>query len=102
MSDHDERFRKAEDDEAVYIRVPRRIPPKEFAYIIGLSHRTVLEYMRTGKLVPHRVAGRRPFFTPEDVERVLHEGFAGRGRHDKDTSHKDNCPDGKFHKGGVI
>lgn len=99
MSDHDERFRKAEED-AVYIRVPRQIPPKEFAYLIGLSHRTVLEYMRIGRLVPHRVAGRRPFFTPEDVEQVLKEGFIGRGRHDKDTNHKDNCPGGNTHTGG--
>ena len=101
MSDHDERFRKTGEDDAVYIRVSRRIPPKEFAYLIGLSHRTVLEYMRTGRLVPHRVPGRRPFFTPEDVERVLHEGFAGKVRHDKDTSHKDNCPAGKTHTGGI-
>lgn len=101
MSDHDERFRKAEDDEAVYIRVPRRIPPKEFAYIIGLSHRTVLEYMRTGKLVPHRVAGRRPFFTPEDVNQVLKEGFADRVLHDEDTSHKGMSRSDKFNTGGT-
>lgn len=101
MSDQDERFRKTGEDDAVYIRVSRRIPPKEFAYLIGLSHRTVLEYIRTGRLVPHRVPGRRPFFTPEDVEQVLHEGFSGKVRHDKDTSHKDNCPDGKTHTGGI-
>ena len=100
MSDQDERFSKSEED-AVFIRVPRRITPKEFAYIVGLSHRTVLEYIRTGRLIPHRIAGRRPFFTPEDVERVLHEGFIGRGRHDKDTSHMDNSPDGKTHTGGI-
>lgn len=101
MSDHDERFRKTGEDDAVCIRVPRRIPPKEFAYLIGLSHRTVLEYIRTGRLVPHRVPGRRPFFTPEDVEQVLKEGFIGRGRHDKDTSHKGMARSDKFNTGGT-
>lgn len=100
MSDQDERFSKSEED-AVYIRVPRRITPKEFAYIIGLSHRTVLEYMRTGKLIPHRLSGRRPFFTPKDVEQVLKEGFAGRGLHDKDTSHKGMARSDKFNTGGT-
>lgn len=101
MSYHDERFRKTGEDDAVYIRVSRRIPPKEFAYLIGLSHRTVLEYMRIGRLVPHRVAGRRPFFTPEDVEQVLKEGFTNRSRHDEDTSHKGMARSDKFNTGGT-
>ena len=57
----------------------KMIPPKEFGFIVGLSHRSVLEYIRLGKLNPHRVPGRRPYFTQEDVEEVLANGFPNSG-----------------------
>lgn len=55
-----------------------RILPKEAGFRLGLSHRTVLEYIRTGKLRPQLRIGCHPFFTEEYIEKILREGYEPR------------------------
>ena len=51
-----------------------RITPKDAGYRLGLGHRTVLEYIRTGKLKPQHRSGCRTYFTDEYIEKILREG----------------------------
>ena len=66
---------KVQECESTAIKPEDRITPKDAGYRLGIGHRTVLEYIRTGKLKPQYRSGSRPFFTEEYIEQILRDGY---------------------------
>lgn len=46
----------------------KKIDIEEFARRVNLSYQTIYRYVKSGKLVPRRTLGGRPYFLVGDVE----------------------------------
>ena len=46
----------------------KRITIERFASLVGVSDRTIYRYINTGKLLPRRTLGGKPYFLIADVQ----------------------------------
>lgn len=56
---------------------PRLLTYRQFAEALGVSKRSVYEWVRTGQVTPVRLGPKVVRFHPDELDRVAREGISG-------------------------